>query len=608
MWLREAISDPPAGARWVIALSWMRSGLLAIAAVLTAGIVEQLLAGGGTATAMWMSVLVGVAIVAAAVCGAAAEAIPGRIQGTEERRWRERLMDAALRGAKPRASHGHPGAAKNSKSSKTAKQKRPAHTAHAPQSSEGVMVDLATTAVEKAAHSRAVFLAPTLAAFTAPLVVLAVWMIAIDWVSGLLLLAFVALVPVMIIFAGKILRGSNAEYRRREAVATANYLEMLEGIGTLKVLGAAPVTLARFAASARDSMQELSRLLIRNQRMIIVNDAVFSWFMGGAAVALLLWRYLGADIGTGDALAGLLCIPLLQEPIDRVGRSFYIGLAGRAQRDRLDTVIESARELPATSAEQVGADLAATARELELRNVSVDFDGERVLHDLSLRIPAGSRLAIVGPSGAGKSTLLRVLGGLQPVSAGEVLVSGQAVNEAVLRERASGVSQHPGMLSGSVRDNLRLAAPNANDRELWQALSRAGLDSEIRALPGGLDAEVGDRGEQLSGGQRRRLAVARALLRNRPVLLLDEPTADLDRNTEARVRMSLGAASVGRTVITIAHRLDTVADAHRVIVLENGRITAQGTPEELASREGYFAAALGASNATAAVNPTGGER
>lgn len=594
MWLREAITEPPKMARAVILLTWLRVGMFAVAAVLLARAIAALVATEAgaltTEAAVWQPDVTGalwllaagipVAVIGAAA-GGIAEALPGFEQADLEQNWRRQLVAAALRGAKVPAARAH--------------GSRPHSGGSAPSNSEGALIDIATAGVEKAAAYRATFLAPTLASFTAPLIVLVVWGIAIDWLSAVLLLVFVALVPVIIVAAGKLLRGSNAEYRRREAAATARYLEMLEGIGTFKVLGATDRMIAAFAASARESMRELSRLLVRNQRMIIVNDIVFSWLMGVTAVALLLWRLLDGAIDIGAAFAGLLCIPLLQEPIDRVGRSFYVGLAGRARRDQITSVLEQpiSDESTETAPSHVLDNRAG--RELELRDVSVTVDGQSLLRDINLKIPGGAHIAVIGPSGAGKSTLLRVLGGLQAPNAGTLLLSGHPVTPIVLRDRSSTVSQQPGMLSNTIAENLRFAKPGADTDELQLALHRAGLADEIADLPDGIDTEVGDRGEFLSGGQRRRIAVARALLRDRPVLLLDEPTADLDRVTEARVRTSLAAASVGRTVVTVAHRLDTIMEANWVIVLENGAITAQGTPAELLEHSEYFATALAAS-------------
>lgn len=594
MWLREAITEPPKMARAVILLTWLRVGMFAVAAILLARAIAALVATEAgaltTEAAVWQPDVTGALLLLAAgipvaVIGAAAggiaEALPGFEQADLEQNWRRQLVAAALRGAKVPAARAH--------------GSRPHPGGSAPSNSEGALIDIATAGVEKAAAYRATFLAPTLASFTAPLIVLVVWGIAIDWLSAVLLLVFVALVPVIIVAAGKLLRGSNAEYRRREAAATARYLEMLEGIGTFKVLGATDRMIAAFAASARESMRELSRLLVRNQRMIILNDIVFSWLMGVTAVALLLWRLLDGAIDIGAAFAGLLCIPLLQEPIDRIGRSFYVGLAGRARRDQITSVLKQPVSDESTETAPAHVLDNRAGRELELRDVSVTVDGQSLLRDINLKIPGGAHIAVIGPSGAGKSTLLRVLGGLQAPNAGTLLLSGHPVTPIVLRDRSSTVSQQPGMLSNTIAENLRFAKPGADTDELQLALHRAGLADEIADLPYGIDTEVGDRGEFLSGGQRRRIAVARALLRDRPVLLLDEPTADLDRVTEARVRTSLAAASVGRTVVTVAHRLDTIMEANWVIVLENGAITAQGTPAELLEHSEYFATALAAS-------------
>ncbi|NLT26207.1 MAG: ABC transporter ATP-binding protein [Microbacteriaceae bacterium] len=659
MWIREALVDGPAGTRAVVALGWLRAALLAVAAVAIGGIVDGLVraAGAGVPTAdggapagagdwsglaallggatdphsgpplAWLVALAVAAALGGALAGGIAEALPGRMQGREERAWRRRLLAGALEGRLRAAAPAHPGrpagAGRTGRSGGAGRPGGPAHpgaahpgAAHPGPPAEGAVLDAATSGVEKTAGYRASFLGPTLGAFTAPLLVLAVWALAIDALSGLVLAAFVALVPLVIVVAGRRLRRSNHEFRRRETAAANRYLEMLEGLGTLRVLGAARRASDEFAASARAAMAALGRLLARNQLMIVVNDAVFSIGMGAVAVALVLRRLSDGAISPGGAVAAVLLTVLLHEPIDRVGRTFYIGLGGRARRDQLVAMLADADAdadadsdagvgagapgstaaapgAPGPNAPRAATPSPASAPRLELRGLAVDLDGTRILHGLDLELVAGGTTAIVGPSGAGKTTLLRAIGGLQAFE-GEVRLDGEPADPARLRAATTRVGQHPAILSTTIADNLRLVAPDADEARLRDALARAELLDEALARPGGLESDVGEAGAQLSGGQRRRLAIARALLRDRPVLLLDEPTADLDRRTETRVRRSLARAAAGRTVVLVAHRLDTVLDADLVVVLDGGRIVDRGAPAELAARSGWFAEALGA--------------
>lgn len=586
MWIREALADPPPGAWAGIGLGWLRSVLLAIAAVLAGKVVDAALALAGAGSAgipgaasaatpdiLVPAALAALAAVAAALAGGRAEALPSRIRAAEEASWRRRVMGAVLRDDARRGASARP---------------------------EGTIIDAATSGVESTATYRGEFLGPTLASFTAPLFVLVVWAVAVDAASAAALAAFIAVVPVVIVVAGKRLRRSNGVYRRRQAAATNRYLEMIEGLGTLRVLGAAGRARDAFARSARAAMAELTRLLARNQLMIIVNDAIFGVVMGAVATGLILWRLAGGAITPGAAMAALLMTVLLHEPIDRIGRTFYIGLGGRAHRDGLDELIgdhaaagHDGVQVGVAKQDDGGGEVGVVKQDadIELRDVSVTLGGAPILRDVSVRIPGGAHTAIVGPSGAGKTTLVRVISGAIDAD-GEVLVGGVPVARERRRGLVTVVGQNPGILGTTVAGNLRLAAPEATDGQLRDALGRAHVLDEIDARPGGLDSRVGAGGAHLSGGQRRRIAIARAFLRARPVLLLDEPTADLDRGTEARVRAALADAKAGRTTITVAHRLDTTLDADLVIVLDGGRIAAAGTPEEVRAAGGYYARGL----------------
>lgn len=568
------VRGAPRGAWAAAVLIWLRTlALIGVVAALGFGL--DAASGDGDITPRnavpHALVAAALAIVAAAI-SMAAEAIPGRIQAREEATWRARVM-AAVNTQLGDAPHGG----------------KPL--------TEGAVVDAATAAVEKTAAYRATFLAPTFATFAAPILVVIAWAVLVHPLTALVLAGFVALVPVCLGVAGKLLRRSNAEYRRKEASATERYLEMIEGLGTLAVLEAAADERDRFAQSARASMHELGQLLIQNQRMIVVNDAVFGVLLGAAAVALSCGQLAAGQITLGQAIIGVLLTVLLQEPIDRTGRTFYVGLAGRARRDQLNGLIGRAASGRQDGDAQVAPPQSvARAPRISLHNVTIELGGERVLQQVSVVIPDGKRTVIVGPSGSGKTTLLRAIAGLTDAD-GRIRYDGERAENALRRASTTRMAQDAAIVSGTVRDNLQLARPDASDTELRDALRRAhfalaeGMDADH---PGTLDAAVGDRGTRLSGGGRRRLMFARALLRDRPVLLLDEVTADLDRRTEAHLRSQVREYGAGKTVVEIVHRIDTTLDADRILVLEGGRITAAGTPQQLQEQPGYYREALAA--------------
>jgi ATP-binding cassette subfamily B protein len=215
------------------------------------------------------------------------------------------------------------------------------------------------------------------------------------------------------------------------------------------------------------------------------------------------------------------------------------------------------------------------------------------LQGISLDVPAGTRTAIVGETGAGKTTLGYLVARLYEPQRGRVTIDGVDVREASLSSLAATVgvvSQETYLFHASVRENLRFARPEATDEEIEEAARTARIHDLIASLPDGYDTMVGERGYRFSGGEKQRMAIARTVLRNPPVLVLDEATSSLDTQTEAAVQAALEALSEGRTTITIAHRLSTVRDADQIVVLDHGEIVERGTHEELLERGGLYAA------------------
>ena len=600
MWIHEALTSPPRRMHWVLLSSWGRSFFFALSAVslgYTLDALSSLYGGvadtsGGNWFGQWglhesLSAAI-VAVILGSLCAYVTEALPPRLAGEQEKLWRSHVVGSVLKPEfsapeqAPKHAHGRGhGGGKSGHSHRSASN-----------TGEGLLFDAATTSVEQTANYRATFLAPTLASFSAPLIILAVWALWVDTKTALWLALFFISTPLIIIGAGKILRKSNATYRRKQAKATHAYLEMLEGLGTFKVLGAIDRVMARFASQTRTAMSELTALLARNQLMIIVNDAVFGIAMSTTAIGLVLLRLQADAISVGTALAGVFLSVLLYEPVNRVGRTFYIGLGGRTHRNGIVEVFgEPAAKAFTTGTAHSAKASAPHAPEISLRDVSVDIGEKRILSDINLTIPAGSRVGIVGPSGSGKSTLLRVLAGLQPHS-GEVCLDSHALSTPELLANSLLISQQPAIFGTTVADNLRIACSDATAVDMRKALRDVHLLTEIEQRPGGLNSEVGDQGNWLSGGQRRRLAIARGLLGAAPIVLLDEPTADIDRRTEGLIKESLTRLAEGRTSIMVAHRMEALSDVDLVIVVAEGRIVAAGKPDQLSTSNEYYARAL----------------
>ena len=227
---------------------------------------------------------------------------------------------------------------------------------------------------------------------------------------------------------------------------------------------------------------------------------------------------------------------------------------------------------------------------LTITDLSIRLAGRLLIDHASVQIVPGARVGLVGRSGAGKSTVLALLQRTRNLQSGQILIDGRDIKELTqqsLSEAISVVPQEVMLFQRSVRENIRYGRPDASDEEVYAAAAAAGCNF-IEALPQGYDTMVGDRGVKLSGGQRQRLAIARAFLRNSPILLLDEATSALDSESERAVQEALGRLMMGRTVIAVAHRLSTLRDFDRILVMQNGRILQDASPRALESAPGPY--------------------
>jgi ATP-binding cassette subfamily B protein/ATP-binding cassette subfamily C protein len=299
--------------------------------------------------------------------------------------------------------------------------------------------------------------------------------------------------------------------------------------------------------------------------------------VGGARVA-------SGAISVGDLVAFVLFLFFLVLPLGQALNAYTQLQTGLGALQRIEEVLD----LPAeTAGDQPAAAGPAGDGEpaVVLEHVSFGYPGGApVLHDVSFAVPAGSRIALVGPSGAGKSTVLALIERFYETTAGTIRVAGTDIRQVprdALRRRLGYVEQEAPVLAGTLRDNLLLTAPGADESRLLEALAQVNLGALATRTPDGLDVQVGEGGVLLSGGERQRLAIARTLLADAPILLLDEPTSNLDARNEAALRDAIAAASFQRTLIVVAHRLSTVVDSDTIVVLEAGRVVAVGPHSEL---------------------------
>ena len=410
-----------------------------------------------------------------------------------------------------------------------------------------------------------------------------------DWRLGLL-----SLVPVFLAFAimatmtGKRMAEKMRQYGNALAAMSGEAVEYVRGIPVVKTFGQSVFSFKKFKAT----IDEYEKWVIAYTEELRVPMLFYTAAINGVFAFLIAGAFLFTRNGvTPEFLLNLLFYIIITPVISlTLTKIMYMSENKMVVADalsRIDSVLEAA-PVPEGKAGARPKDSS-----VGLRDVRFSYDGKNeVIRGVSMEIQPGQTVALVGPSGGGKSTLASLVCRFFDVQGGSISIGGvdvRVIPKDVLMDTASFVFQNSRLLKGSILDNVRLGKPDATEEEVLAALQGAQCMDIIEKFPEGLHTVIGSRGVYLSGGEQQRIAIARAMLKNAPILILDEATAFADPDNEAKVQAALGALSRGKTVIMIAHRLTTVEHADRIYVVENGQITESGTKEALCAQKGVFA-------------------
>lgn len=439
----------------------------------------------------------------------------------------------------------------------------------------GRIVNSATDGVERSATYRATFIAPMIASLATPAVVLLIVAIAIDLIAALCMVIAIPLVPASVMAFQAAFKPVSRRYRGASRKLAAQELDAIQGLSALVLMNAGKRMGHKLAEESENVRQHVMRYLAGNQLVLLFVDSIFSLGMITGAAALALWRYDAGAISAGQGLALLLLSSIMLDPLDRIGQFFYIGMGGIAATREIKRFTSQTPEVSDPDNAQIPGELPAPGT-LGVEGVTFGYEENLdILTDASLQVAPGEHVVLTGASGAGKSTVSALIQAHRRPRAGRVTIDGIDIAQASLawvHSRLAVVEQTTYLFSATLRDNLLIARPDATDDELLVALRTAHLSDLLERLPEGLDTRVGEHGMSLSGGEAQRVAIARAFLKKADILILDEPTAHVDLDSERAILEAIADIAHDRTTLTISHRQATIAHADRRVELAEGRI------------------------------------
>lgn len=459
----------------------------------------------------------------------------------------------------------------------------------------GEIANTATEGVEYLDYYFSVYFVQIWVAIAIP-IFLVIAIFSIDWVVGLWMLAGVPLTP---LFVGSSARGfrriskANEEVKNRNASA---YLDSIQGMSTLKMFNHGVRRGKQMEADNEKQRKTTMKLLLVAQAQFIFLELGFALFSTAVAMGVSLYRYSGGHMSPGEIVAVVLMSLEFSRTLLLIGEFFFAGALGREVA--ADVVKFLDEQAPVKSRQGRKPEVApGHVSEIRFRDVTFTYPGTEkpAISNLSFTLTPNETVALIGKSGSGKTTVTNLLLRTLDPQSGQILWGGVPDEELALdwiREQIALVPQDPFLFFGTIADNLRIARADASQEELLAAMKAAELLDFITANPAGLDTKVGDQGLALSGGQAQRLAIARAILKDAPIVILDEPTSQIDVETEALLNNALERLTRNKTVLLIAHRLSTIEKADRIIVMHDGELAESGSRSELLALGGLYASMI----------------
>lgn len=408
-----------------------------------------------------------------------------------------------------------------------------------------------------------------------------------NWKLALLSLIFLPSAAVPIVYFGKAFRRIGTKIQEETATLSNIIHESITGAPVVKAFSMEKYETKRFAAQALS----LFTITMEDKRIYRLQHPLME-VIGSIGMALIIW-FGGKEVIAGNATPGtffafITALIMIYDPIKKVSRINSAVQQGLAASIRVFTLLDV---MPDILSKPNAKDMPPFTKEIVIKDLFFQYDSEDVLTDINLTVPAGEILAIVGPSGAGKSTLINLIPRFFDIEQGSISIDGQDIrdiNLQSLRDQIAIVTQHTILFNETIRNNIAYGDSNKSDEEIRSAADAAHALSFIDNLPEGLDTVIGESGMLLSGGERQRLSIARAILKNAPILVLDEATSALDTESEQEVQKALENLMKNRTTLVIAHRLSTIRNADRIIVVKSGHIVEEGTHEQLISLSGEY--------------------